>query len=85
MILVAYDIEDKHVEFKAFLKKKGYSDMLGNANLPNTTLVKDGISTEQGREDLKAAATAVGTSLERGIAVDFNANTWNGIVGTPHK
>lgn len=86
-VLVSYDIPINHSAFKREMVSKGYSDKIlgtgGNTNLPNTTLVKNGITSATGLSDLQAAAKTVGVTLERAIAVEIA--TWNGIVGQPHS
>jgi hypothetical protein len=87
MIIVAYDIPKNHNSFKAYLIGLKYQDSLqgskGITYLPNTTLVKEGVTPAQGLEDLQAAAKHVGVSLERAIAGEFS--NWTGVFGTPHK
>lgn len=86
-VIVSYDIPSNHQAFKKVMIGKGYADQIpgtnGNTNLPNTTLVKEGISSATGMSDLEAAATSVGVKLERAISIEVQ--TWNGIVGAPHS
>lgn len=90
-IIVTYDVNDKHQELKQILFDKGYSDKIPHTDegkprpvyLPNTVVYHTSKTTEQGIDDVKAAAKSLGVKLERCIAVP--ADGWRAIWGEPFK
>lgn len=88
LIIISYDVDGEHnVEMKECLLKKGYEDIIVSinkvvCNLPNTTLVKAGVQSNNGLEDMKMCAFKVGADLERAISIDVN--NWEAIKGDSH-
>ena len=87
MALITYDVSAKHIEVKAAMLEKGYSDSWVASGikywLPNTTLWNQNVDTTQALTDLQAVTTYLRTTLQRAIAVP--SNPWSGIVGLPHE
>lgn len=85
-VLLTYDIDKKHSEVKAALKKKGYKDRFQNDGktvyLPNTTMMKAGITAAIARDDMKAVAKSEQVELIRCFACEYDG--WAAIWGEPH-
>ncbi len=86
-VIITYDIDSKHTEFKQAMFKMGYkAQTLGNTNckiiyLPNTTLYHVTKTAEAARDDAKAVARSLAIELERCIATEWT--NWAAICGKP--
>ncbi len=81
-ILVSYDINRLHIEVKNAMKALGYTDNwhYGTGKtyqLPNTTLWKNNISSNQAISDLKSICARFNVLLEKAVAV--NATEFVGV------
>jgi hypothetical protein len=73
-VILTYDLDSKHTEVKSNMQERGYFTRLTLADnktytLPNTTLYKSGISTDQALLDIKYASEEEGAKLEKVLAV----------------
>ncbi len=85
-VLLTYDIKKTtntiHTELKELLKNSyGYSDKIkGDSgrwyDLPNTTLRKEGITTEQAAADFRTACKTTGAVWEKYIAAETTGSTF---------
>lgn len=92
-ILLTYDLQEdvlrpsKHIQVKDEMKKLGYMDSWSadgvTYTLPNTTLWKKGVTTNQANTDLANSAKKIGAIVERFVAVEFP--NWDAIPGKPYK
>lgn len=83
-ILIAYDLKefpkDIHVNVKkCMIEDNGYSDKspTKKIQLPNTTLLKQGITPQKAVEDLVALVNKFKGTLERYVACECNNYTIN--------
>jgi len=96
-VLLTYDVreESKHAypKIKKYLiDNKGYRESIKGKEseiyLPNTTLVKSGITPNNALDDLREAADKMcpnkRADLERGIALEYN-NLWSINPSKPYK
>ena len=86
-ILITYDVKETsdtvHTELKReLIETYKYSSKIYASNgrwydLPNTCLIKGGITTQQASVDFLAACTKVKATWEKYIAVDYSNATVN--------
>jgi hypothetical protein len=86
-MIITYDIQSKHMEFKAAMFRLGYkAEILDGANktvyLPNTTLYHSSKAPATAVNDIKTICTSLSVRLERCIATTFSSD-WAGIYGEP--
>ena len=84
LILISYDLKETPKDIHSNVKKSmksdyKYSDKSPQKSyqLPNTCLLKDGITPKQAVEDLKAVVEKYDGTLERYIACECNKYTIN--------
>lgn len=92
-ILINYDLaekageESKHTAVKEGMKALRYMESFTvnkvRYYLPNTTLWKKEITSEQAKNDLLGVAKTVGADVERLIATQFI--NWDAIPGKPYS
>ena len=74
-VIVTYDLEDRHIEFKEQMINLGYS-ALGTLStgeviqLPNTTVLKDNHTKESALNDVASVANHLGCKVLRVIVID---------------
>jgi hypothetical protein len=72
-VLLSYDLRNRHNEVKANMSKRGYYALItlgqNPYRLPNTTLYKNNVSTDQALIDLREACLQEGATLEKAVAV----------------
>ena len=85
-VIVTYDIDSKHTEFKQAMFKLGYKAQIPGTNckiiyFPNTTLYHETKTALQAREDAQSIAKSLKIELERCIATVWD--NWAAICGEP--
>lgn len=82
-ILITYDLEWKHTEFKLAMKELGYYDSFTDGSnkivpLPNTTLIHFNKDCSSAVADAKSVDRQLGSRLQKCIAVPIQDN-WDAI------
>ncbi len=85
-IIVTYDIDSKHTEFKQAMFKMGYKAQIpGNTckviYFPNTTLYHATKTAKAARDEAQSVAKSLSIELERCIATEWTG--WAVICGEP--
>lgn len=75
-VMISYDLNDKHEEFKEKLISMGYLDRFElegkSCHLPETTLMKADSKSATAKADMIILARVLGITLERAVAVDIS-------------
>ncbi|XCF04804.1 hypothetical protein ABI125_08685 [Tamlana crocina] len=88
-IIITYDINKKHTEFKTEMATLGYKDQIpGTVNckiiyFPNTTLYHKTKSSSEARDDAQTISKKLNIDLERCVASIWE--NWAAICGSDFK
>jgi hypothetical protein len=85
--IIAYDISDKHTEFKNEMKALGYQDKIPGVKnckwiyLPNTTLYHPSKNPSTARDETQNICKNLKIKLERCFSTTWNRDYWGAICG----